>query len=290
VAVTAGAPAATPVLPLTRAVYVVGVCLTAGTGVGLFVAPTRTDDYWAWTIKAPLSAAFFGAGFVGAAVALALAARSRQWRRTRVVAIVAATLTSMVLFATLLHLDAFAFDSGGLREAVAVTWLAVYIALPPLALTAFVLQEGAGGAREYATGLPALAATRLALGGAGAVLGAIGIGLVANWEWLATPWPWPLPALPARVVGAWLCTYAAGFLWFALRDRDWRAVRIGVLPAAVSVALDLTAAVRLRDGFDDGAGVAVYVGALCVLLFVIGAAAFIEERRLRLAGQPVLKG
>jgi len=57
-------------------VFVAGVCLTVGTGVGLFVVPGRTEHYWAWTIKAPLSAAFFGAGYLGAAVALFLAARA----------------------------------------------------------------------------------------------------------------------------------------------------------------------------------------------------------------------
>src|SRR6266511_666071 len=66
------ASATVPVLPFTRAVYVAGVCLTAGTGVGLFAVPDRTEDYWAWTIKAPLTAAFFGAGYNVTALSLAL--------------------------------------------------------------------------------------------------------------------------------------------------------------------------------------------------------------------------
>ena len=122
--------------------FVAGVCLTAGTGIGLYAVPDRTADYWAWTIKAPLSAAFFGAGYIGAALSLALAARAREWERARVVAVAALTLTSLALVATLRHLDTFAFGDGGLPEAVAWTWLAVYVALPPLVLTAFVLQEG----------------------------------------------------------------------------------------------------------------------------------------------------
>ena len=54
------APAATPVIPFTRMVFVLGVCLTLGTGIALFAAPADTASYWAWTIKAPLTAAFFG--------------------------------------------------------------------------------------------------------------------------------------------------------------------------------------------------------------------------------------
>jgi hypothetical protein len=43
----------TPVLPFTHAVFVVGVLLTAGTGIGLFGLADRTADYWAWTMRAP---------------------------------------------------------------------------------------------------------------------------------------------------------------------------------------------------------------------------------------------
>ncbi len=274
----------TPVLPFTRAVFVLGVSLTAGTGVALFAVPDRTADYWAWTIKAAPSAAFFGAGYLGAAASLALAARTREWQRARVIAVAALTLTALALLATLLNLEPFAFGDGGLREAVAWTWLAVYIALPPLALAAFLIQERSGGSREYGVELPAAGVTRLALGGAGALLGAVGVGLLADWTWLAEQWPWPLPALPAAVVGAWLCTYAAGFLWFALRERDWRRIRIGVLPAAIAVALDLVAIGRFWDSFDGGPATAVYIAFLGALLIAVGGAALVEERRLRSAG------
>ena len=231
----------TPVLHFTRAVYVLGVGLTFGTGIGLFAFPGRTPDYWAWTIKAPLTAAFFGAGYIGAAVSLALAARTREWERTRVVAVAALTLTSLTLWATLRDTGRFAFGDGGLPAAVAWIWLAVYIALPPLLLVAFVLQERAAGTRDGARELPALPATRVCIGGAGAALAALGLALVAGWDRLILHWPWPLPPLPAHVLGAWLCTFAAAFLWFGLREREWSRVRIGIVPGMISIALDLVA-------------------------------------------------
>lgn len=269
----------TPVLAFTRGVFVLGACLTAGTGLGLFLLPGQTAHFWAWKIAAPPSAAFLGAGYIGAAVSLTLAARGREWRRTRVVVVVAATFTSLSLLTTLRNLDPFAFGEGGLTEAVAWIWLAVYVALPPLALTAFVRQERRGGSREYGTEAPALRATRLLIGGEGALLGALGIGLLADWGWLAERWPWPLPALPAQLVGAWLCTYAAGFLWFGLREREWGRVRTAVIPAAIVVALDLAAAGRLRGSFGGGSRTAVYLVVLGALLIVLGAAALLEERR-----------
>jgi hypothetical protein len=267
-------------LPFTRTVYIAGVCLTAGTGIGLYVAPARTADYWAWTIKAPLTAAFFGAGYIGAALSLALAARTREWERTRTVAVAALTLTSLALLATLRHLDTFAFGRGGLPGAVAWIWLAVYVALPPLVVAAFVLQaRGERTAEQPATAT--LAATRIALGAAGVVLAALGLGLLAEWSALTARWPWPLPPLPADVLGAWLCTYAAAFLWFALRERDWRRVRIGVAPAIVSFSLDLVAVVRFRHDLDANARTAVYVAGLVAVTLLLAVVAAVEVQRLR---------
>jgi hypothetical protein len=268
-------------------VFGLGVCLTAITGPTLFLVPARTADYWAWTINASPTAAFFGAGYVGAAIALAAAARARSWRSARVVAIVAFALTSLALLATVLNREPFDFGAGGLTEVVAWIWVVVYGVLPPLALAAFVLQERAGGVHEYQVDLPALGATRLALGVAGGALAALGVGLLVGWHWLTERWPWPLPALPAAVVGAWLCTYAAGFLWFAFREREWSRVRLAALPAAIMIGLDLVSLVRLRKSFDGGASTGVYAVALVVLLLGLCATALVEERRLSRIGEPV---
>jgi hypothetical protein len=269
------------VRPFTRGIFVLGVSLTIGTGIGLYAVPGRTADYWAWTIKAPLSAAFFGAGYLGAACTLALGARARAWRDARIVAVLALTLTSLALLETLRDLGPFAFGAGGLVELVAWVWLAVYVALPPLLLGAFVLQERTASVDEDPVELPALTATRLALGAVGAVCAVIGVLLLAPWGALTSRWPWPLPALPAMIVGAWFCTFAAGLLWFALRERAWGRARIGVVPMVVPVALDLVAAGRLHSGLGGGAATGIYVGCLVALLAVLVSAVAVEERRLR---------
>jgi hypothetical protein len=280
VAAQRGTHTVTPVAPFTRGVFVLGVCLTAGTGVGLFAVPGRTADYWAWTIKAPLTAAFFGAGYVGAAVALFLAVRTHEWRRARIVAVLALTLTSLALLDTLRNLGPFAFGRSGLTGVVAWVWLGVYVALPPLLLVAFVRQERAGGAAEYGSEHPALGASRLVLGVAGFAAAVVGVALLATPVSLTRRWPWPLPALPATVTGAWLCTAAAGLLWFALRERDWSRSRIGVAPIALSLALDLVAAARFRGDFAGGASTALYLGGVALLLAAIVVVGVVEERRL----------
>jgi hypothetical protein len=260
---------------------VLGICLTAGSGAVLFALPGRTGDYWAWRIGAPPTAAFLGAGYVGAVLALGLAARETRWQRARIVVVVAFTLTTLTLAVTLTHLDTFAFGAGAVVEAVAWVWLAVYAVLPPLALAAFVLQERAGGAREYAPDPPARPVTRVALGLAGAVLALVGTALVLDWDALTTRWPWPLPPLSAGAVGGWLCTYGAGFLWFALRERDWGRGRILAAPAAVTIVLDLASALRLREDFEGGVATALYVGGLATLLLLVTSAALLEHPAAR---------
>ena len=268
----------TPLLGFTRAVFVAGVCLTIGTGVGLYVLPDRTADYWAWTIKSPLTAAFFGAGYLSAAVALGFAARAPSWERARIVAVAAFTLTTLALVATLLEWDTFAFGAGGLTEAVAWIWFAVYVALPPAVLLAFVRQERLP--RRDLANPAALPASRLVRTVAGAGLGLVGIGLFADWSWLVARWPWPLPPLPARVVGAWLCTYAAVLLWFALRERSWVRGRLAVLSAAVALALDIGGAVRFSSDLDHDASTVVYLAAVSGLLVILLGIWCLEEWRL----------
>lgn len=276
----------TPVGRFARAIFAAGFCLTVGTGATLWAIPGRTADYWAWTIKAPLTAAFFGAGYLGAALSLLLAVRTPLWRRARIVAVLAFSLTALALLDTLRYRSQFAFGAGGLVELVAWIWLAVYIALPPLVLAAFVVQERAGGAREYGDEFPALVSTRLVLGIAGAVVAALGVCLVADWGRLADHWPWPLPPLPATVVGAWFCAYAAGLLWFAVRDRDWTRARFGVAPSALPLALQLVAAARLNSGFAGRVATVIYVAGVATLLVAVAAVAVVEERRLRGAPAP----
>lgn len=258
------------VLAPTRAIFLLGAGLTAGTGLALYALPARTEDYWAWTIAAEPSAAFLGASYLGAAVSLVLAAREPAWERARLIAVLALALTSLALLVTLLNLDPFDFGSP-----IAWIWLAVYVALPPLVLTALLRQERAG---EYG-GEQALAATRIVFGSAGVLLGAVGLALLAGWDALEARWPWPLTPLTAGVIGGWICTYAVGFLWFALRERSWERSRIAAVAIATTLGLDLVAAARLWEEFDGDAPAAVYTVALTALLVAIAIAAVIEEHR-----------
>jgi len=88
--------------PSARAIVLVGFLVTVGTGAGLFLAPWGLRGTFAWTIRAPLTAAFIGAGYsAGAALSLALALRDGHWERIRIVLDTALALTTTNLIATL---------------------------------------------------------------------------------------------------------------------------------------------------------------------------------------------
>ena len=274
----------TPVLRQTRALFALATVLTAGAGLALLLFPGRTDDFWAWPIAAPPTAAFIGAGYFGAAVSLALAAREQAWANARLIAVLALTLTTVSLLVTLRDLSPFEFGTDGVEGVLAWAWLAVYVTLPPLVLAAVVRQERAGGRGEY-DAEPARSAIRLGLGAAGVLVGAYGIGLLLDWNALAFRWPWPLTRLTAGLVGVWLVIYAVGFLWFALRERSWQRMRIGAIGLVVTILLHVVSAARLWDDLDGGTAAGVYLAVLAALLVTI-AAAWVAGEKVRRESPP----
>src|SRR5215471_11947591 len=99
-----------PVLPFTRAFLVVIIILVFIAGIQLYVFSDQTDRDFAWTINLPITAAFLGAGYWAALVSSILSIRQQQWVRVRSSLPAAFTSTTLLLIATLLHLDKFHFN------------------------------------------------------------------------------------------------------------------------------------------------------------------------------------
>lgn len=260
-------------LPLTRALLVTGIALTGATGAGLWLLPSDTEDYWAWTIQASPSASFLGAGYVGASVGLVVALVVGHWRRARAMVLTALVFTTVALITTARHPGPFEWGGGAeaLPRAAALTWLVVYVALPPVAALVLVLQD------RRAVGNPSQAplgvGTTAALLAAGSAIGAVGLLLLAEWGRMLAAWPWPLTPLTADLVGAWLVTASAALLWIALRERDGVRARATAVGGAVFALLALVAALRSWDELDGGRSTAVYVGG--VALASVGLLAFV---------------
>ena len=185
-------------------------------GIQLFVLSSQTETYFAWTIPLPLTAAFMGAGYWAALAHAFMIARNPDWEGTRASIPAAFTATTLLLVATLLHLDQFHLDSPALiTRFVTWVWIVVYVVTPPV--FRYFLVRGfrrAGMEEERGKGFSGWGRAVFFLLAAFGLL--FGLGLFFLPQSFMPLWPWPLAPLAARAVGAWLTTFgvaAATLAW-----------------------------------------------------------------------------
>jgi hypothetical protein len=253
----AGTRSVAPVVSLGLSVLAVALIAV---GLPVVVAPAATDRYFSWTIDVPLTAAFLGACYWTAALFALLAARDREWARVRTVMPGILVAGTLILVATLVHIERFAMDT-----ARGWIWVILYAGLPPGVLLLLAMQRRAPGAQppvlrpieRWAAVLLVLAAAALVIAGA---------ALFAAPRTTGGWWLWPLTDLTARMVGAWLA--AVGVTLVAvLLERDW--TRVGaamVYLAAVAAALLATLARYPGAVRWDAVSAWVYVAFYTVLL------------------------
>lgn len=279
--------AATPITRLTRVVLTLDLLFSLLAGLVLYGLATRTDDYFAWTIKFPLTASMLGAGYLGAVVTLVPTYFTREWQRVRVLTVMGFALTFVTLVVTLWHLDEFHLGEGSATGQIAGwAWLVVYLAIPVLLALVFVLQERAGGRHEYAVGEPLLPLTRASMTAQAVVTSVVGTGLVLAPKTFDVVWPWPLPPIAAGAVGAWLLTIAAGSGW-VLRDGDWGRFRLAAPGLALYLVLIVVAALRYPEPLDRGGWQEwVFFVSLALAATTAAVAGWQQERRRSASPRP----
>jgi hypothetical protein len=258
-----------------RLVLSVAAVLVFLAGLQLFLFPTRTADWFAWTIDVPMTAAFLGAAYWSSAVLEVAGARSTTWGRARLTVWPVLVFTSLTFVVTLVHLDKFHLGPEHPTSAriVAWGWLAIYAGVPVIMTTALVLQvrdrptSAGDGVRR-----PLPAALQWLLVALAVVLLAAGCALLVAPEWAAHGWSWPLTPLTGRAVGAWL----VGLGWAAAYARfidDVDDVRpLGVTGLAF-VVLQAIALARYGDAVDSSGWQA--VAYLAVLAWIAAVSAWI---------------
>ncbi len=260
----AGAAVARPV----RVLLLVAAVLVFLAGVQLFVFPSRTDEYFAWTIPSPMTAVFLGASY-WSAVALELsAARAERWAEARIAVPAVFVFTVITMVVTLVHLDVFHLDGDLPAPTRAVTWawLGVYLVVPVLLVVATVAQRRLSTEVPPPGGLPApVRATLVALA---VVLLGLGGALLAVPGWADAAWPWPVAPLAARAIGAWLVGLGVAVVHALLLD-DRPSLRPLARTGVLFGVLQAVALVRHGDelGSVDLPAVA-YVTALVALTAV----------------------
>jgi hypothetical protein len=193
-----------------RAFLYVAIALTFAAGTQLVVLAEHTETFFAWPIDAPLSASFIGASFWAAAVVLVWAARQRDWVHARVPVPSVFVVATLLLIATLQHIEQFESLLGAL-------WVEVYAVVPPLALGLAAMQLATPGEDPPPRArLPR--GLRAALGIHALALLALGAFLYLAPGDAGSLWPWALTALTGKAIGTWLLGIGTLAAYVALRD------------------------------------------------------------------------
>jgi hypothetical protein len=216
----------------------------------LFLFPTQTEMYFAWTIQHPLTPVFMGANYLGGLGAL-WTVRTNRWSVARVQVPGIFVFAVTQLLATLLHIPIFNWS-----HPIAWAWLFVYVTSPAAALFVYWTMErgylppasnGRSMPRQFAFLFQAFAL----------VSALFGIGLML-WPFLYTApaqtsvvpwWAWTVTPLTARVAGGWYLAAAA--LHFML-SRQRTLDRVGPSLAALMIVMgtQLLGAWIWRSAFD----------------------------------------
>jgi hypothetical protein len=241
-----------------RVAAVVVVAVLVPALIILWGLPTRTDELWAWTIKAPLTPIFMGAGYGAGAYFFLRVYRAKRWHEVSVGVISAAFFALLMLITTILHWDKFNQgrahdglpDPPVLATVAYYGWTIVYI-LSPFVVAWLWWRNQRLDARTPEAGEPLVPAnvrlvTRVvaigALAGAAVMLLSPSVG-VENWGWTLTP-------LTARVLGCFTAQVGFAFLLLSFEPR-WSSWRILVQTFLIAVTLLLVGAIRQWDTFLD---------------------------------------
>src|SRR3954451_137059 len=115
----------------TRLLLGAFVGLTLLAVLALLVFSGRTDEDFAWSIRAEITAAFLGAAFAAGCLLSLLSLRQRLWALIRVPVGTVAVFTAIASTATIVHHHRLHLADGGpLARSAAWLWLVVYLVVP----------------------------------------------------------------------------------------------------------------------------------------------------------------
>src|SRR5438105_7271312 len=167
-------------------------------GLPLILMPTKTNDWFAWTIRIGLTAVWLAACYWSGALLAILAARRPLWAQTRISIAVAVVFAPLVTTATFIHLREFHTGS-----VIGIAWVVAYAIYPPvLAWVVYrqLRQPGIDPPRER----PLAVWVRALLAVQALILIPLGVAMfVAPGAFssggLTELWPWPLSELTSQI-------------------------------------------------------------------------------------------
>jgi hypothetical protein len=240
---------APPLTPSTRWILYIASALVFISGIQLFVLTEQTDQFFAWTINPPLTAAFLGAAYWASCAMEFTAARQPDWPRARIAIPAVFLFTTLTLIVTLLHIDRFHLARPEpLARSAAWAWLAVYAIVPIAMGIVFALQVRKKGA-EPPRRFPLPIAIKGIIGVQGLILFLVGVMLLLTPELLIPHWPWKLTPLTGRAIGAWGAALGVA-LAHALWENDWQRIKVSTISYTIFGILELVALARYPGDID----------------------------------------
>jgi len=232
--------------PGTRWILLIASVLVFLVGVQLFVLTDMTDQFFAWTIQSPLTAAFLGAAYWASFTMEYFASRHRTWAHARIAVPAVLAFTGITLVVTLIHIDLFHFDELSVTTRFLTwAWLFVYAVVPPVMIVLLFRQVRSDGVdpqrqSRLSTWFRTLLVVHAAL------LIPIGIALLIAPTVTAQIWPWTLTPLTGRAIGAWLVGLGIAAV-HAVRENDWMRIQPATMSYVVFGVLELVALARYPD-------------------------------------------
>lgn len=261
-----------------RRLLAIAAMLVFIAGIQLFVLTDHTDAYFAWTIIPPITTAFLGAGYWSSCILEVLAARRKEWARTRIAVPSAFTFTTLTLVATLLDLNKFHFGAAQFGAQLAAwAWLVVYVLVPSLFLAAVLRQLRVPGT-DPPRNLRMPRGLRRVLWAQGAVMALFGLLLFLIPQTVAPIWPWNVTPLSGRAIAAWLLAMAVA-AFHALWEDDLDRVLPAIVSYAVFGVLQIVAVMRYGPFIRWSNASAWVYFAFCVAILITGIWGYYLSRR-----------
>lgn len=258
-----------PLAPLMRGWFYADMVLVFVAGVQLFVLSELTNQFFAWTIKSSLTAAFLGAAYLSTLPMLWNSARERVWANARIAVPGVWVFTVLTFIATLQHWDKFHWNNPLFTAQFAFwVWLAIYVLVPVTLVVVYFIQRRVPGV-EPARVAPIQTVMRIAIGAQAIVMLLLGAAMFLGANAVAPLWAWALTPLTSAAVGAWFIGTGVTGLW-SLYENDWRRIRAAMLTYALLGILQFVAAARFFAQIDFSKSSAILYLAFMLSIVLVG--------------------
>jgi hypothetical protein len=259
-----------PVIPGMRLLLIVAALLVFIVGVQLYIFTEQTEQFFAWTIANPLTAAFLGGAYWSSCLLEVFAARERFWANARLAIPAVLLFTGLTFIVTLIHLDKFHLGDrfAPLTQFVTWVWIGVYLSVPVVMSILLIRQvrtPGSDPARVQR--LPLW--LRVIFGLYALLMLPLGVGLLLAPGSVSALWPWTLTPLTAQAIGAWMIGLGVTAAQIVI-ENDWRRVQPGLAGLALFGALALVAILRYPAPINMGNPNSIFYVIVLISMLLIG--------------------